>query len=68
MISNIRTIGGCLDKLKELDPDTAITKYYLYSLVSNPDSKFKAFEKAGTKYLINFDKLLLYLEEFGNAS
>ena len=54
----IRTIQQCLSEIKSIDHATAITENFIRSLCKN--NQVKHF-KSGTKYLVNLDDLLSYL-------
>ena len=56
-VSRMRTIGKCIEYIKSLDPDTAITEWYLRTLCKN--HKVEYFE-TGKKLLVNLDSLLSY--------
>lgn len=56
----MRTIKETIAELKQIDPQTAITEYYLRDLVNSGQI---VFVKAGNKTLINFDKFLEFLSE-----
>lgn len=53
----MRTITQTMKYLKEKDPDTGITEWWLRSMLRSGDL---AHHKAGNKYLVNLD----YLEEY----
>lgn len=55
-----RTIRGAHESIKEVDPGTAITEYWIRQLVLNEEIKSK---KSGVKYLIDLDELIKYLTE-----
>lgn len=59
-MARFRTIRGALGYIRDIDPDTAITEYYLRQLVLNGKIKSK---KSGTRYLIDLDDLIDYLTE-----
>ena len=65
--TRIRTIQQCLNEIKILDPCTAVTDNFIRTLCKN--HQVKHF-KSGTKYLVNLDNLLSYLnytqEEINN--
>lgn len=54
-----RTIKDCFKLIKESDPNTAITEYFIRSLCRQGKV---AYLKAGCKYLVNFDELLEILK------
>ena len=54
----MRTIKETISELKQIDPNTAITEYYIRDLVSGGRI---VYVKAGRKILINFDKFLEFL-------
>lgn len=56
--TRIRTIQQCLNEIKSLDPCTAITENFIRTLCNT--NQVKHF-KSGTKYLVNLDNLLSYL-------
>ncbi len=58
MIARMRTIDEAFAYLKEKDPETALTRYYLRQLVL---SGAVPSAKAGRKYLVNLDRLEEYL-------
>lgn len=57
-IKKMRTIVECAKLIKELDPQTAITEWFIRSLV-NEDKIM--YHKTGNKVLVNYDNLLSYL-------
>lgn len=59
MIPRMRTVKEAIEELKAIDPNTAVHEYFLRGL-----AKQNAIPVvwAGRKMLINFDKLLEYLE------
>lgn len=57
-IARMRTIKQCFEYFKEVDPESSISEYYLRSLVKQ--NKI-AYFKTGSKFLINLDKLIDYL-------
>ena len=57
-LSRMRTLDECYNELKALDPDTAVSKYFIRQLAIS--GKIPCIQ-AGRKRLINFDKLLDYL-------
>ena len=57
----IRTIQQCLNEIKTIDPNTAVTENFIRTLCKT--SQVKHF-KSGTKYLVNLDDLLSYLNYF----
>ena len=59
-LPRMRTIGEAAAMLKAMDPDTAVTEYYIRQLVLTGALPHKC---AGCKRLINFDRLLDYLRE-----
>ena len=54
-----RTINECVDIIKELDKDTAITIYFIRRLVADNQINFR---KTGTKVLVDFDSLSNFLQ------
>lgn len=56
-MDKMRTIEGAYKEIKELDPDTAITKYRIRKTVTGG---YVPSRKAGNKYLVNVAKLLAY--------
>ena len=54
----MRTLDECYKELKELDPNTSITKYFLRQLAIQ--NKVPCV-MAGRKRLINLDKVIEYL-------
>jgi len=57
-IARIRTISGCVEELKKLDPHTQVSRNFVRNLVLSGKVKFV---RAGSKYLVQFDDLLRYL-------
>lgn len=53
----VRTIPQCLDELKKIDPQTAITEWFLRCLCR--DNKVKHYRN-GNKIFICYDELLKY--------
>ena len=60
MLPRMRTIQEAAAELKRIDPDTAITPYFIRRLVLNGTIPHV---KAGNKRLVNLDTLLEYLAE-----
>ncbi len=58
-IARIRTIDGCVSELKQIDPGSQISRNFVRNLVL---AGKVAHTKAGSKYLINFDSLIAYLQ------
>lgn len=58
MIPRMRTINQCLDEIKRMDSDTAITEWFIRSLIYGKRIKYFA---SGNKSLVNLDDLLRYL-------
>lgn len=59
----IRLIKEAYQEIKDKDPDTAITMYYIRNLIV---SGTVPSTKAGRKYLVNMDILENYLSNPGN--
>ena len=57
-VARMRTIRQCVLELKQLDPDTAVSEWFIRCLCK--DGKVKHF-MTGTKVLVNFDDLIQYL-------
>lgn len=57
-IARVRTINECVKEIKKLDSESAITEWFIRSLVK--DDKIQHF-MAGTKVLVNYDDLLTFL-------
>ena len=57
-ISRMKTIKQSFEEIKKLDPDTAISQWFIRSLCKQ--GKVKHF-MSGTKVLVNFDDLINYL-------
>ena len=57
-IPKMRTIKQCHEELKKLDPETAVSEWFIRTLCTS--NKVKHF-LSGTKILVNYDDLLLYL-------
>lgn len=55
-----RTINATIKELKEIDPNTCISTYFIRCLCS---SKKVLSLTAGNKVLVNFDDLLNYLQK-----
>jgi excisionase family DNA binding protein len=58
-IARVRTIDGCVSELKQIDPGSQISRNFVRNLVLSGRVKYA---KSGSKYLVNFDDLLAYLE------
>lgn len=54
----MRTIRESLELLKKVDPDTAVTYHFLRQLC---ETNSITVVKAGKKFLLNYDELLLLL-------
>ncbi len=57
-MTRLRTIRQTLDMIKANDPDSAITEYFIRTLVA--DHKIRTL-KAGRKFLIDIDSLENFL-------
>lgn len=57
----MRSIYQALDMIKEEDPDTAITYGLIRNLIKE---NLINYTMIGTKYLINYDSLIEYLNRF----
>lgn len=55
-----RTINATIKELKEIDPNTCLSTYFIRCLCS---SKKVISLTAGNKVLVNFDALLNYLQK-----
>jgi len=64
MLPRMRTIEQCVSLIKEFDNETAITIWYIRTLVQ--DNKI-AHTNTGKKILVNFDNLVGYLNKLGVA-
>lgn len=62
MMPRMRTIKETMEELKAIDPQTAVREHFLRGLVAQ---NAIPVVRAGRKILINFDKLLEYLEGKG---
>ncbi len=58
-LPRMRTLDECYRELKELDPNTAVSKYFVRRLAL---SGAIPTVKCGCKRLINFDGLIEYLQ------
>ena len=56
-MARIRTIPQVMAEIKTIDPDTAITEYYVRTLVNNGQIPHI---KAGSKILLDLDIVLEY--------
>ena len=54
-----RTIDSAFEELKNIDPNTAVSKHYIRQLIISNKIPYR---KAGNKYLFDFDRLVEYLE------
>lgn len=59
-MARMRTIDGLHKAIHDLDPASEISRNYIRNLVLS--GKIKAVVKAGSKWLINLDAVLEYLE------
>lgn len=59
MSVRIRTIPQCLQEIKLVDKDTGITENFIRQLCKKNCIKYF---KSGSKYLVNYDDLLFYLD------
>lgn len=57
-IPRMRTVDQCFKEIKTLDPNTCISKRYLYRLAHENTI---ALFKSGTKYYIDLDCLMQFL-------
>ena len=60
-MARMRTISQTMKYLKEKDPDTSITEWWLRSMLRSGELKS---HRAGNKYLVHLDYLELYLSGF----
>jgi excisionase family DNA binding protein len=58
-LAKMRTLDECYAEIKELDPNTSISKHYIRQLALS--GKIPVV-MAGRKRLINLDKLIEYLD------
>lgn len=63
-IAKMKTIDQCFKEIKNLDPDTAITSWFIRCLCK--ENKVKHF-MSGTKILVNYDDLICYLNNGDNS-
>ena len=61
-IPRMRTIKQCLEEIKKVDSETAISEWYIRWLCKNNKIEYLA---CGSKSLVNFDDLIYFLN-FGN--
>lgn len=59
-MARMRTIDGLHKAIHEIDPASEISRNYIRNLVLS--GKIKTVIKAGSKWLINLDAVLEYLE------
>lgn len=57
-VPKLRKIKDCLIAIQEIDPQTAVTEWYIRQLCKN---KAIIYYKSGNKSLVNLDSLLAYL-------
>lgn len=57
-MKRIRTINSAYEEIRKLDPNTAITPYYIRKLVDT--GRIRSI-RDGSKALVDFDNLILYL-------
>ena len=57
-IVRMRTINECVKQIKLLDSETAITEWFIRSLVNEDKIQYYM---TGKKILVNYDNLLSYL-------
>lgn len=60
----MRTISQTMKYLKEKDPGTGITEWWLRSMLRSGKLRH---HKAGNKYLVNLDYLEEYLDSFSDS-
>lgn len=58
-ISRMRTMETAYKEIKEMDPDTAITKWAIRQVVSGG---YIPSRRVGNKYVFSLDKLLDYFD------
>lgn len=63
VLPRMRTLDECYKELKQLDENTAVSKYFIRQLAL---SGAIPCVMCGTKRLINFDALLLFLAKGSN--
>lgn len=59
-VARMKTIKQCFEEIKKLDPDTAISQWFIRCLCK--ENKIKHFY-TGSKILVNFDDLINYLNQ-----
>jgi len=59
-LPKLRTIKDTIDEIHSIDPDTALTAYFIRTLCKANKIQYKT---VGKKILINFDYLLEYLSK-----
>ena len=64
-LARMRTLDAAYEMLKAEDPDTAISKYYLRYLMLSGQIPV---HRVGCKRLLNYDALLLFLQNPPEAS
>ena len=57
-----RTIKQCVQEIKTIDPDTALSEWYIRALCKNGKIQYLA---NGTKSLVNLDSLIQFLDNMG---
>lgn len=62
-LPRMRTLDDCYKEIKFMDPDSAISKYYIRQLAIS--GKIRCV-KSGNKRLINLDSLIEYIANENN--
>ena len=57
-IIKLRTVRQCVDEIKKIDKDTAISEWFVRSLCKRNEIKYVT---NGNKVLVNFESLVGYL-------
>lgn len=58
LLPQLKTIKGCLEELKALDSNTAVSEWFIRQLCNNGQVDCRM---TGNKILVNFNSLIIYL-------
>lgn len=58
-MARIRTIEKAFNEIRQIDPDTCITKHFIKNLIIEGEIPYR---KTGNRYLIDLDGLINYVK------
>ena len=63
-MARIRTIEKAFNEIRQIDPDTCITKHFIKHLIIEGEIPFR---KSGNRYLIDVDEVMNYMKGGANG-